>query len=339
MVRSRVGEVVSLVERFGGERLRRWVLHHEDAVRVGLNEPVPAERVHVLILRVKAARVGEGVCFELLPRRQHHGVIDLVERAGAVHGSVDVGDLLDRQPCVKCFGELDDGAFPHAVDDKVRARIKQDGALQAVLPVIVVGEAAQARLNAAQDDGRVLEGAADEVAVHDGRMVGARAHAAAGRVGVGATAVLAHAVVVDHGVHVARRDEEGKPRLAERRDACGVAPVGLGDEAHPVPVRLEQPADDGRSEAGMIHVGVAADIDEVALVPAAGLHVGARGGEEVCSCEAERRGARGVDVGGVRRAVLTRPRRALRHATRALLRSRWFLLLGRGVLHGAPVQM
>ena len=322
-------------------------------MRVGLNEPVPAERVHVLILRVKAAGVGEGVCFELVPRGQHHGVIDLVERAGAVHGSVDVGDLLDRQPCVKCFGELDDGAFPHAVDDKVRARIKQDGALQAILPVVVVGEAAQARLDAAQDDGRILEGAADEVAVHDGRMVGPKPHAPSRRVGVGAAVLPRHGVVVDHGVHVARRDEEGKPRLAERRDACGIAPVGLGDEAHLVAVRLEQPADDGRSEAGMIHVGVAADIDEVALVPAAGLHVGARGGEKVCSCEAERCGARGVDVGGVRRAVLTRPRcalrrairallrprRALRRATRALLRSRWLLMLGRGVLHGAPVQM
>ena len=46
-------------------------------------------------------------------------------------------------------------------------------------------------------------------------------------------------------------------------------------------LRIEHAADDGHAKAGVIHIGVAADIDEVALVPATRIHVGAADGEEL----------------------------------------------------------
>jgi len=54
-------------------------------------------------------------------------------------------------------------------------------------------------------------------------------------------------------------------------------PIGLGNDAHLEPLRLEQSADDGHAEAGMIHVGIAGDDDDVAALPAENVHFGTAG--------------------------------------------------------------
>ena len=105
-------------------------------------------------------------------------------------------------------------------------------------------------------------------------------------------AVLGYRIVVDHGVHVAGADEKAQPRLAEHGDAGGVGPVGLADNAHLVTVCIEYAADDGHTKAGVVHVGVAADVDKVALVPAACIHVGAADGEELIATRSPRAGGR-----------------------------------------------
>ena len=237
--------------------------------------------VHVLLLHVKAARVVELVGGKVVPAGQQVVVVDLVERACAVNGAVDIGDLIDGQSRVERVGDLDDRVLAHAVDEDVGARVEQYRTLELVLPVVVVGQAAQARLDAADNDGGVLERLTDEVAVDRDGTVGAVTFLAAGGIGVGVAAVLGHRIVVDHGVHVAGADEKAQARFAEHRDAGGVGPVGLADDAHFVAVRVEHAADDGHTKAGVVHVGVAADVDKVALVPTACIHVGAADGEEL----------------------------------------------------------
>ena len=144
-----------------------------------------------------------------------------------------------------------------------------------------MGQATQACLDTADNDGGILEGLADEVAVDRDGAIGTAPLLATGGIGVGVAAVLGYRIVVDHGVHVAGADEKAQPRLAEHGDAGGVGPVGLADDAHLVAVRVEDAADDGHAKAGMVHVGVAADVDKVTLVPAARIHVGATDGEEL----------------------------------------------------------
>lgn len=278
---ARVGQLGDLVHLGGGEGRRRRVLHHVDAVGVGLDQAPAGDGVHVLLLDVEAARVGEAVGFELVPGGEQLVVVDLVERARAaraVDGAVHVGDLVDGQPACQRVGDLDDRVLAHAVDQQVGTGVEQHGALELVLPVVVVGQAAQARLDAADDDGLVLVRAADEVAVDRDGAVGTAPRLAAGGVGVLVARLLVDGVVVDHRVHVAGGHEEAQARLAQRRDAFGVGPVGLADDADAVARVLENARDDGHAEARMVDVGVAADVDEVAGVPAAGVHVGAGDG-------------------------------------------------------------
>ena len=320
-----VGELGHLVHLIGGERRRRRVLHHIDAVGVGLYQAMPGDGVHVLLLNVKAARVVELVGGKVVPAGQQVVVVDLVERTRAVDGAVDIGDLIDGQSRVERVGDLDNRVLAHAVDEDVGARVEQYRTLELVLPVVVVGQAAQARLDAADNDGSVLERLADEIAVDRDGTVGAVTFLAAGGIGVGVAAVLGHRIVVDHGVHVAGADEKAQARLAEHSDAGGVSPVGLTDDAHLVAVRVEDTADDGHAKAGMVHIGVAADVDKVALVPAACIHVGSTDGEEFIA-------ARAPGAGGRRLGMLGAGDRGLRLAAALLLLALFALLTALVVL-------
>ncbi len=314
-----VGKLGHIVHLVGGER-RRWrVLHHIDAVGIGLYQAMTGDGVHILLLHVKAARVVELVGGKVVPAGQQVVVVDLVERTRAVDGAVDIGDLVDGQSRVERVGDLDNRVLAHAVDEDVGARVEQYRALELVLPVVVVGQTAQARLDAADDDGSVLERLADEVAIDRDGSVGTVPLFAAGGVGVGVAAVLGHRIVVDHGVHVAGTDEKAQARLAEHRDAGGIGPVGLADDTHLVAVRVKDAADDSHAKAGMVHVGVTADVDKVALVPAARIHVGTTDGEELIA-------ARTPGAGGRRLGMLGAGDRGLR-LTAALLLLALFALL------------
>jgi hypothetical protein len=71
--------------------------------------------------------------------------------------------------------DLDDGAFGVAVQQQVALGVQHDAVAHLLRPVVVVGDAAQAAFDAAQDDGHVLEGFAAALAVDDGRAVRALA--------------------------------------------------------------------------------------------------------------------------------------------------------------------
>ena len=281
--------------------------------------------VHILLLHVKAARVVELVGGKVVPAGQQVVVVDLVERTRAVDGTVDIGDLVDGQSRVERVGDLDNRVLAHAVDEDVGARVEQYRALELVLPVVVVGQAAQACLDAADDDGGVLERLADEVAVDRDGTIGAVPLLATGGIGIGVAAVLCHRIVVDHGVHVAGADQKAQARLAEHRDAGGIGPVGLADDSYLVAVRVEHAADDGHAKARMVHVGVTADVDKVALVPAACIHVGATDGEELIA-------ARTPGAGGRRLGMLGAGDRGLRLAAALLLLALFALLTALVVL-------
>ena len=137
-----VGEFGHLVHLIGGER-RRWrVLHHIDAVGVGLYQAMSGDMVHILLLHIEAACVVELVGGKIVPAGQQVVVVDLVERTRAVDGAVDIGDLIDGQPRVERVGNLDNRVLAHAVDEDVGARVEQYRALELVLPVVVVGQTA-----------------------------------------------------------------------------------------------------------------------------------------------------------------------------------------------------
>ena len=146
--------------------------------------------------------------------------------------------------------------------------VEQDRPPDGVAPVVVMGQPPQRGLDAAGDDRHAGKGLAGPLAVGHGRAVGPQADPAAGAVGVVVADLLVGRVVVDHAVHVPGADAEEQARPAELPPGLGAPPVGLAEDRHPEPGRLQHPAEDPHRERRVIDVGVARDEDDVDLVPA-----------------------------------------------------------------------
>ena len=178
--------------------------------------------------------------------------------AGTHEGrAANVGDagnrLLGRQP----VRDLDHLALGVAVDQQIGLGIQQDRAAHLVGPVIVMRDAPQRGLDAADDNRYVAISLARPLRVHDHRAVRAPARGAAGGVGIVRADAPVGGVAVDHGIHVAGADAEEQIRPAQGLERFGALPVGLGDDADAETLRLEHAPDDGHAEARQVHVGVA----------------------------------------------------------------------------------
>ncbi len=235
--------------------------------------------------------------------RRQVGVDVLVDAPGQVHigrvqleparprpanherRAADVGQAVHRLARRQAVRDLDDGALGIAVQQQVGLAVDEDRAPHLVLPVVVVRDAAQAGLDAADDHRHVAPGLLAALRVDQRRAVGAAAAGAAGRVGVVAADLAVGGVAVDHRIHVAGGDAEEQVRLAQRLEGLGRLPVGLRDDADAEALRLEHAADHGHAEAGVVDVGVAGDDDDVAAVPAERVHLLPAHGQEGCGAE------------------------------------------------------
>src|ERR1700722_16343063 len=84
-------------------------------------------------------------------------------------------------------------------------------------------------------------------------------------------------VAIDHRIHVAAGHAEEQARCAQRLEVPGALPVRLRDDPDLESLRLQYAPDDCHTEAGMIDIGITADDDDVALLPAKRRHFRARG--------------------------------------------------------------
>jgi hypothetical protein len=87
--------------------------------------------------------------------------------------------------------------------------------------------------------------------------------------------LLVGRVVVDQRVHVAGADAEEEARLAELPPRRARPPVGLAEHGDAEAGRFQHARQNGHGEAGVVHVGIAGDEDDVHVVPAALAHLGA----------------------------------------------------------------
>ena len=78
--------------------------------------------------------------------------------------------------------------------------------------------------------------------------------------------------MIHHRIHVSGAYQKGIPWPPENGDAFGISEIRLRDHRHLIAVRLEYPADYGRPERGMIHIGVSDNVNEIRPVPAPLFH-------------------------------------------------------------------
>ena len=298
-------EIVEVVHLLLVERLARPV-EVDRLVPVDLQQRPAVVRVRLVLERAAHLREGELVLLHLVVGRQDEELLvrDVAAHVGEqrlpfaaarlhVRGAADVGEALDRLARVEALRDLPGRQLAHAEDHQVGFAVEQDGTPYFVRPVVVVGDATQRRLDAADDDRHARERAASEVRVDEGRAVGTAVRGATGGVLVDGARLLLRRQLVEHRVEVARADAHEEPRSAH---ACHVGrrgPVGLGDDADLVAATLEKARDEDRAEGGMIDVRVARDDEDVELGPAARIHLGARRRQGSARCRDARPPGRG----------------------------------------------
>ncbi len=209
-------------------------------------------------------------------------------RAPREGGAAQVGDLTDRLTGGEPVRDIADLPLAVAVHQKVGLGVQQHRAPHLLRPIVEMRDAPQRRLDAADDDRHVAERFARPLRVYDHRAVGATAADAAGGVGIVAAHAPLGGVAVDHRVHVAGGDAEEQVGAPEGAEVGGAVPVRLRDDADAKTLCLEDPPDDGHAEARVVDVGIAADDDDVAAVPAERVHLGARHGQKRRRAQARR---------------------------------------------------
>ena len=136
-----------------------------------------------------------------------------------------------------------------------------------------MGKAPQTGLQPANNDGFARESLPGTVGIDDGGPVGAQTHPAAGAVGVGRAALLGGGIVGHHGVDVSPTDEYAVPGLTHVAEGVGAAPVRLGQDGHPVALRLQAAGDDGCAEGWVVYIGIGGDHQKVIVPPVPAVHI------------------------------------------------------------------
>ena len=197
-----------------------------------------------------------------------HRIRDFFAHLAEIRRPAHIPDLLHGHPLAQKLRQSDNGAFPHAVHENIRAGIDQNGAADLVVPVVVMGAPPERRFQTADEDRNVSVCLAHAVAVDDGGAVGAESGLAAGGIVVLAASFFGGGIVGDHGIDVPGGNEKAKARLPEAAEIVCGPEIRLTEHGAGEAVFFQHPRDESRPERGMIDIGVAADIHEIGLFAA-----------------------------------------------------------------------
>ena len=298
----REGQIVYAVHLLLGERPGRRTDHHRFAAVI-LDERPGVVGVRLLVDHPRHGHEGRFVGRDLFVAGENEGREERGERRGnirlrfrncltlpsplsslpstfarpkPIRHAADVAQLADRFAGRQAPDDLDQRALAHAVDQQVGLGVHQNRTPHLVAPVIVVGQAAEAGLDAAGNDRHAPERLAGPLAVGQRGSIGPQTRLAVGAVGVVVADLAGGRIAIEHRVHVAGAHGEADPRPAEGPPRFAGAPVGLAEDRHAKPLGLEHAAQQRHGEAGVIDVGVAGDKDHVHGVPTPGSRLGRR---------------------------------------------------------------
>ena len=169
------------------QRLCRRILHHIEMLFVTFCQTLAAERVRIPILDPKAFCVEAFIFTHALIVGKEHRIIKVLRVSGTVDGSFNKSQILYLHAAVERICYLHNGSLSHAIGNQIRPAVKKNGSPEAVGPVIIMSQPAQAGFDSAQYNGCFLIGLPDEIAVDDYGTIRALSHDASGGVGIPAS--------------------------------------------------------------------------------------------------------------------------------------------------------
>ncbi len=236
VARVRFAGVREVVEKVHGQlRLRKpWGIANNRLPVVHLQQ---GPRVVGIGFQVNHARGADECGFvrrDFLVRWKCQNIVTL---RGGLSGTEGIGhpahvaQIADCRAAFQSPCDFDDYRLAHAVGHQIGFRIEQDRAANRVAPIVVMRQAAQARLHTARDDRHALVCFAGTLTVRQCSAVRSQADASAGRIGIIVPHFFVCGVVVDHRVHVAGGNGKEEARAAELFPCVAASPIGLGNDA------------------------------------------------------------------------------------------------------------
>ena len=277
---AHIGKIVDGVHFCGGQRFLRRILDNI-LIAVGLCQPLGSEWIAVCVLNPEGFGIAALVCFQFLISGQNNRRQAIIQFRRLEYGAVNIGDIFHVHAGIQRVRDFHDALFSHAVHQKIRLGVQQNGALHALGPVVIVAQPPQAGLDPADEDGNIPVGLADQVAVDNGGIVGPLAHDPAGSEGVRFASVLGDGVMVHHGIHIAAGNQKSKTGAAVNSNGLGIFPVRLRNDADAVAATFQHTADDCMAKGRVVHIGVADYIYKIAGLPAAIQHILSANGKKV----------------------------------------------------------
>ena len=122
--RAAVRKIVDMIHFLLRKRLLRRVLDEKFMVAIRLDEPLGAEGVGVAVLDRKTLGVDARIFLHIREGRERDGRDRCIRLTGLIDRAVDIRDVLRIHAVVERVRDLDDGALPHAVDQKIGLRIE-----------------------------------------------------------------------------------------------------------------------------------------------------------------------------------------------------------------------
>ena len=270
-----IGKVVYVIHLLCGKRPGRRVLDHIYG-SVRLDECPGVKRICIPVLLIEAHCVVQAVLLHLRVIRKQDAVAHAADVLCPVAGSGDKGQVMHVQPRIQSLSDLQNRVLPHSIGNEIGAAVHEQGSSQAVAPIVIMRHPPEGCFDPAHYDRCLLIDRADQIAVYHRSPVRAKPHHAARAVGIHFSALFRDGIMVHHGVHVSGRDQEPKAGLSEYRDAGGILPVGLRQDADLEPMSLQHPRQDRRAEGRMIHIGIPGHKYKVRLQDPSLFHVPAR---------------------------------------------------------------
>src|SRR3990172_11764482 len=136
-----------------------------------------------------------------------------------------------------------------------------------------MGDTAQARFNAADDDWDMLKCLTTSLCIHHYCVIRALAGCPIGCISIVTADFSVRGITIDHGIHVPGSYPIEQIGFTEFLEITHIGPVGLRDDTDPEALCFQYPTNNSHAETGVIHIGIAADKDDIAGVPTQNIHL------------------------------------------------------------------
>ena len=212
-----------------------WRILHKHFAVVKLANGATVNGILVFILHAKSFGVLAFVVFEfVIIKGCCHIVVDGILGLAKINGSAHVADFSHRNTARKQLRDAQKNVFAHTVGENIGGTVDKNRTTHLVIPIVVMGKAAQRCLKTAKDDRHVAICFADAIGIDDDSAVGAFAHLAAGRVIVKAAALFGSGVMRHHTVNIAGRYQKTEARAAVFAESVTAFVVGLREDSNAI---------------------------------------------------------------------------------------------------------